>query len=371
MMTRRAFIGSMAGSGCWLLTSQGRSAVVRSGIAAGPPVEARWYKKLPNRKIQCELCPRRCLIDDLERGYCGVRENRGGTYYSLVYGRPCSIHADPVEKKPLFHFLPGRSAFSLATAGCNVFCKFCQNWEISQSRPEQVESVDMSPDQVAAMASRQGCPVIAFTYNEPVVFAEYLHDIARVAGRRGLRSVMISNGYIQKEPMLDLCQVLAAVKIDLKAFSERFYRDLVDGQLQPVLDTLILLREQKIWFEMVYLVLPGENDAPEELSALCHWIVNRLGAEVPLHFTRFYPQYRMTNLPPTPIRTLQLARNIALEAGVHFVYTGNVPGDTGENTYCPGCGKLLIGRMGYTVTENHLKAGSCPGCGRAIPGVWK
>lgn len=332
---------------------------------------ASYSVPLHDHKVKCTLCPHMCVLADGKEGICRVRKNESGTLIAGTYGKACCLRFDPIEKKPLYHFYPGSVILSVGSVGCNLRCKFCQNWEISQSRPEQVESVDMSPDQVAAMASRQGCPVIAFTYNEPVVFAEYLHDIARVAGRRGLRSVMISNGYIQKEPMLDLCQVLAAVKIDLKAFSERFYRDLVDGQLQPVLDTLILLREQKIWFEMVYLVLPGENDAPEELSALCHWIVNRLGAEVPLHFTRFYPQYRMTNLPPTPIRTLQLARNIALEAGVHFVYTGNVPGDTGENTYCPGCGKLLIGRMGYTVTENHLKAGSCPGCGRAIPGVWK
>ncbi|HOT98436.1 MAG TPA: AmmeMemoRadiSam system radical SAM enzyme [bacterium] len=370
MITRRAFVGSMAGAGCWLLTGRSSTAGARPATVPEALVEARYYKKLPNRKIQCTLCPRGCLIDDLERGYCGVRENRSGTYYSLVYGRPCSIHVDPIEKKPFFHFLPARKALSLATAGCNVFCKFCQNWEISQSRPEQVESVSMPPDQVATLAVRQNCPVLAFTYNEPVVFAEYMSDIARAAGQHSLRSVMISNGYIQKEPMLDLCKILAAVKIDLKAFSERFYRELVDGQLQPVLDTLILLRQQKIWFEVVYLVLPGENDAPEEIAALCRWMIAQLGPDVPLHFTRFYPQYRMTNLPPTPIKTLQQVRNIALEAGVHFVYTGNVPGDAGENTYCPGCGKLLIGRMGYTVTENHLKSGNCPGCGRSIPGVW-
>ncbi|HNW60696.1 MAG TPA: AmmeMemoRadiSam system radical SAM enzyme [bacterium] len=390
MVTRRTFVSAVTGAGCWLAAggrftaAAGATAGVGTGRMAGSPladaagatadaealVEAHYYEKLPNRKIKCTLCPRSCVIDDLERGYCGVRENRGGTYYSLVYGRPCSIHADPVEKKPLFHFLPGRVALSLATAGCNVFCKFCQNWEISQSRPEQVESTVLAPQQVAVLAARENCPVIAFTYNEPVVFSEYMYDIARAASRQGVRSVMISNGYIQKQPLQDLATVLHAVKIDLKAFSERFYRDLVAGELQPVLDTLRLLHSLKLWFEIVYLVIPGENDSREELTALCRWIVAELGADVPLHFTRFYPQYRMTNLPPTPIKTLQQARNIALAAGVHFVYTGNVPGDEGENTFCPGCGKLLIRRLGYTVAENHISQGKCPGCKRSIPGIW-
>ncbi len=370
MITRRAFIGSVACAAPLLAAARRSAPAARVPGADGEGVEARYYEKLPHRKIRCTLCPRGCVIDDLERGYCGVRENRGGTYYSLVYGRPCSLHVDPIEKKPLFHFLPSSRALSLGTAGCNVFCKFCQNWEISQTRPEQLESMEISPGQMADLARKEGCPVIACTYNEPVVFAEYMHDIALMARRQGIRSVMISNGYIRKEPMLDLCRVLSAVKIDLKAFSERFYRDLVAGELRPVLDTLVLLRQEQIWFEIVYLVIPGENDSQAELTSLCRWIASELGVEVPVHFTRFYPQYRMTNLPPTPVKTLQGARKIALEAGLHFVYTGNLPGDEGENTFCPACRALLIRRLGYTIVENRIKSSLCPECKARIPGVW-
>jgi pyruvate formate lyase activating enzyme len=370
MISRRRFIGTAAGAGCLLLTASRLAGTAAPLLAGDSAMEARYYEKLPNRKIKCTLCPRSCIIDDLERGYCGVRENRGGVYYSLVYGRPCTIQVDPIEKKPLFHFLPSSTALSLATAGCNVFCKFCQNWEISQSRPEQVKSSDVPPEQIARLAADQCCPVIACTYNEPVVFTEYMHDIAQAANRGRIRSVMISNGYIQKQPMRDLCKVLSGVKIDLKAFTDRFYRELVAGELQPVLDTLILLREEKIWFEIVYLVIPGENDTRTELAALCHWIVTELGTDVPIHFTRFYPQYRMTNLPPTPIKTLRDARNIARDAGVHYVYTGNLPGDEGENTYCPSCNKLLIKRLGYTVVENLVKSARCYSCGQTIPGIW-
>ena len=371
MISRRKFIEKTGGAACFCLAARaGALGPVVRHAEEEHAVEARYYEKLANRKIKCVLCPRACVIDDLERGYCGVRENRGGTYYSLVYGKPCSLHVDPIEKKPLFHFLPSSQALSLATAGCNVFCKFCQNWEISQSRPEQVDAMDIPPDRMAVLAQKQNCPVIAFTYNEPVVFAEYMHDIAIRARALGVRSVMISNGYIQKQPMLDLCKVLDAVKIDLKAFSDRFYRDLVSGELRPVLDTLALLRMQKIWFEIVYLVIPGENDARKELTDLCRWIAAELGPDVPVHFTRFYPQYRMTDLPPTPIAILQEARQIGRDAGIHYVYTGNVPGDAGENTWCPVCDKLLIRRIGYAIIENNLIKGLCPACKQRIPGVW-
>ena len=371
MITRRCFLASAA-CAAPLLSVAGRSVFPASvTVEKGGTVEARYYEKLPNRKIRCNLCPRSCVIDDLERGYCGVRENRGGTYYTLVYGHPCSIHVDPIEKKPLFHFLPASRALSLGTAGCNVFCKFCQNWEISQSRPEQLEAMEIPPERMVEMARRENCPAIACTYNEPVVFAEYMHDIALSARRQGIRTVMISNGYIQKKPMLDLCRSLSAVKIDLKAFSERFYKELVSGELRPVLDTLVLLRGEQIWFEIVYLVIPGENDSRTELTSLCRWIAAELGMDVPIHFTRFYPQYRMTNLPPTPVKSLQEARKIGLEAGLNFVYTGNLPGDEGENTLCPTCHALLIRRLGYTVVENRIKSSHCPECKTTIPGVWK
>ncbi len=334
-------------------------------------VEARYYKKLDNRKIQCQLCPRECVIDDLERGYCGVRENQNGTYYTLVYGKPCSANVDPIEKKPLSHFLPGTLAFSIATAGCNVFCKFCQNWEISQSRPEQIRNYDMSPTKVADLADVYQCKSIAYTYTEPVIFTEYMYDSAVKGREKGIKSVMISNGYIKPEPMRDLVEVLDAVKIDLKAFTERFYKELVSGELRPVLDTLVLLKHNNMWTEIVYLVIPGQNDDPNELSEMCKWIASELGPETPVHFSRFHPQYRLKNVPSTPIKTLQTARQIGIDSGLQFVYTGNIPGDKGENTYCPDCGKLLIGRKGFKVTENHMHDGNCAYCGQAIAGVWQ
>lgn len=334
--------------------------------------EARYYEKLPNRKIKCQLCPRECVIDDQETGYCGVRENHGGTYYTLVYGRPCSAHIDPIEKKPLFHFMPGTNAFSIATVGCNVLCKFCQNWQISQARPDQVESVEMPPERVAEIANKNKCASIAYTYTEPVVFTEYMHDSARAGHDEFVKSVMISNGYIHPEPMRDLCKVLDAVKIDLKAFTEDFYVKMVNGHLRPVLDTLVLIKQQGVWLEIVYLIIPTLNDNRNELKQMCEWIVKELGPDVPIHFSRFYPQYRLKNLPKTPLQTLNTAREIALDSGLHYVYIGNVPGHEGENTYCPNCGELLIRRLGYSIAQYSItKKKQCEKCGHPIAGVWK
>ncbi len=362
-MTRRQFL---QGACAACLLPHGRSA-----FAAGTaPVEARFYRKLPQRKIECTLCPRRCVIDDLERGYCGVRENQGGTYYTLVYGKACSANIDPIEKKPLFHYLPGAKAFSIATVGCNVMCKFCQNWEISQANVDEVKAFDLPPQQVAAVAAQRRCEVIAYTYTEPVVFYEYMYDCAAAGRRAGVRSVMISNGYINPEPMRELCRVLDAVKIDLKAFNNRFYKELVSGELQPVLDTLVLLKKEKMWTEIVYLVIPGKNDDPGELREMCGWIKSELGADTPVHFSRFHPQYRLTNVPATPPEVLRRARQIGLQSGLRYVYTGNIPGDEGENTYCPRCGKVVIRRFGFSVLERTLKNGACASCGTPIAGVW-
>jgi pyruvate formate lyase activating enzyme len=366
MATRREFLIK---SGC-SLCGAAAAALSSPAHAAEKLVEARYYEKLAHRKIKCVLCPRECVIDDLERGYCGARENRGGTYYSLVYGKVVSAHVDPIEKKPLFHVLPSAAAFSLATAGCNVFCKFCQNWEISQSRPEQIPFTEISPEKVADLAGSRQCPLIAYTYNEPVIFTEFMYDIAHAASLKGIRSVMVSNGYIKSKPMQDLCKVLHAVKIDLKAFTERFYKELVSGQLRPVLDTLVTLRRENMWTEIVYLVIPGQNDDRNELLSLCNWIRQELGADVPLHFTRFYPQYRLANLPPTPVATLSMAREIGLDSGLHFVYTGNIPGDSGEHTYCPSCQTVLIRRFGYSILENNITGKRCPKCQTTIAGIW-
>ena len=332
--------------------------------------EAMFYKKLDNLRIECQLCPRKCRIADLERGYCGVRENRDGTYYTLVHSRPCSINADPIEKKPLFHFLPGTTAFSIATAGCNIECLFCQNWQISQFRPEQIKNYHLTPGQIANAAVQEACRSIAYTYSEPVIFYEYMYDTAIAGNKKGVKSVMISNGYIMKEPLQKLCKLLAAVKIDLKAFSESFYRDYCKGELKPVLETLILLKEAGIWFEIVVLLIPTLNDSPRELKKMCGWIKNNLGPDVPVHFTRFHPTYKITNLPPTPVSTLEMARQTAIAAGIHFAYVGNVPGHEGEHTYCPKCGKLLIKRQGFYISTNRIEKGRCKECQHPIPGVW-
>lgn len=346
-------------------------------VGAVPPenkpflVEARFYDKLPNKRIQCRLCPRECAIDDLERGYCGVRENRDGIYYTLVHSQPCTYHVDPIEKKPLFHFLPGTTAFSLATVGCNVECKFCQNWDISQTRPEQIQNLFLPPDKIASLARESRSISIAYTYSEPVIFYEYMFDIAAAGRKQGLKSVMISNGYIKADPMKQLCEHLDAVKIDLKAITEKFYKQMVNGELKPVLDTLVLLKRQNMWTEIVYLVIPTLNDTDEEFKQLARWIKTNLGTDIPLHFTRFYPQYKLRNLPPTPTSTLDKAKAIADAEGLHFVYVGNVPGHPGESTYCPKCKKTVVQRWGYSILDMKIKHGNCEYCGNKISGVWQ
>ena len=332
--------------------------------------KARFWKKLEHRQIQCELCPRKCVIDDHERGYCGVRENRGGTYYTLVYARPVTYHLDPIEKKPLFHFYPGSMAFSIATAGCNLNCKFCQNWEISQVTPEQINSFYMPPDKIARAARDYGAKSIAYTYNEPTIFYEYMYDTAEAGHRDGVKSVVITAAYIQKEPIKDLCAVVDAIKVDLKAFSEKYYKDVVHGELKPVLEAIETIRNQGRWLEIVYLVVPTLNDGEKEIKELSKWIKNHLGPDVPIHFTRFFPQYLLKNLPPTPVSTLDRCKAIADAEGLHYVYVGNVPGHPAENTYCPHCGKVLVERVGFTVKSMHITNGKCPYCGTPIPGIW-
>jgi pyruvate formate lyase activating enzyme len=332
--------------------------------------EALHWKKLEQLKVECLLCPRKCRVADLERGSCGVRENRKGTYYTLVHSRVCAAHIDPIEKKPLFHFRPGTLAFSVATAGCNMACKFCQNWEISQFRPEQVASHYLPPKRLAEIAKARRCRSIAYTYTEPVVFYEYMLDCAREGNKLGMDSVMISNGYILEKPLVELCRELKAVKVDLKAFTEKFYRESCDGKLKPVLEGLETLKKIGIWFELVVLLIPTLNDGEKEIKELSAWVRRSLGPDVPVHFTRFHPTYRLKNLPRTPVETLEKAREIAKAEGLRFVYLGNVPGHEGESTYCPKCGKTLIRRWGFYVLKNSLKEGRCDSCNEKIPGVW-
>jgi pyruvate formate lyase activating enzyme len=333
-------------------------------------VEARYYDKLPYKKIKCRLCPRECIIDERERGYCGVRENRGGTYYTLVHSRVCTAHVDPVEKKPLFHFHPGTMAFSVATAGCNVNCKMCQNWEISQVRPEQVRSMYLPPRDLAAQAQQYRCTSIAYTYSEPVIFYEYMSDAADAGHAQGVKSVVVTGGYIQEDPLKKLCGRVDAVKVDLKAYSEKFYKEVVNGELKHVLNTLVTLRKQGMWTEVVYLVIPTLNDTDREFQGLARWVKAELGPDVPLHFSRFHPEYLLKNLPPTPLETLDRAKSIADGEGLHYVYIGNVPGHPAESTYCPKCRRVVVEREGYIVKAVQLHKGKCKYCREPIPGVW-
>lgn len=372
-MRRRLFLGGAAGTAAAIGSGDRRAwadALVVGQAANLSRVEARYYKKLPDREVECELCPRRCRLGDKERGYCGVRENDGGTYYTLVYGKVCALHVDPVEKKPFFHVLPKTNALSLATAGCNVNCKFCQNWEISQARPEQVGAADLPPRAAAETALRYGCPSIAFTYSEPTVFYEYMADTAREARRRKLKSLVVSGGHISREPLLALTEEVDAIKIDLKSFRRDFYKSYVRGDLEPVLDAIRTIRRSGIWLEVVYLVIPTLNDGESEIREMSRWMAGEVGTDVPLHFTRFQPMYLLKSLPPTPVATLEAARRIARSEGLRYVYLGNVPGHQAENTDCPKCGSLLIERLGYEIRAVNLKGGSCPSCRTPIPGLW-
>jgi pyruvate formate lyase activating enzyme len=323
------------------------------------------------RIVKCLLCAQGCVMKENEQGKCRARANVDGRLKSLVYGRPISIHVDPIEKKPFYHFLPGNQAYSLATAGCPLSCQFCQNWEISQARPEDFPVSFVPPDAIVDGSKSQDVPIIAFTYNEPTVFTEYLTDIARAAKKENLRSALVSCGFMNEDPLQEMCDVLDAIKIDLKGFSEDFYHKVCNAELKPVLRSIKQVSKSKAHLEIVNLVVPTLNDSDEMLNGLAKWIIAEVGPDVPIHFTRFHPDYRLLNLPPTPISTLQRAREIAMSKGIHYAFVGNVPGDPGNATYCPSCGKLIINRNGFFVTENHIKDGRCEYCGRTIAGVWK
>ncbi len=323
--------------------------------------------------VVCELCPRECVIQEGEAGDCRVRVNIGGRLRASTYGRPSAMHIDPMEKKPLYHFHPGSPVFSIATAGCNLHCRNCQNWQLSQRGGEEMEQIyHADPPRVLELARDNGCESIAYTYSDPIVFYEYVEDCSRLAREAGLHNVFITAGYINREPLRRLCRVLDATNTDLKAYDERFYREVNDGTLKPVLDALVTFREEGVWLEVTNLVIPTLNDDLSMIRRMAKWMVRELGEGTPLHFSRFHPQYRMRNLPPTPGETLDRARSEALDAGLQYVYVGNVLGHEGNNTWCPHDHTLLIKRVGFRITENNLTAdGRCPRCQRKIPGVWK
>ena len=330
-----------------------------------------YFTPIGDNTIRCDLCPHRCEVSAGQRGFCEVRENIDGRYYSLVYANPCAVHVDPIEKKPFFHVLPASRSFSIATAGCNFDCKFCQNWEISQARPENTFNYDLPPTAVIRLARQYHCQSIASTYVEPTIFIEYMLDIARQADSTGLLKVIHSNGFINRKPLNDLCRHLDAACIDLKGFSETYYRNMTGGSLKPVLNTLVHLKTRRIHTEIVTLIIPGKNDDPDDLKAMCRWIRNELGSETPLHFSRFYPQYKLRGIHPTPVGTLENARRIAMDEGLVFVYIGNVANHPAEHTYCPRCRNVLIKRIGYQVDAAGIDNGRCRFCGRQIPGIWR
>ncbi len=351
----------------WISTSQGADCL--QCHQSGENLKENIHEKRV-ADIKCLLCAQGCMIRAGERGRCRARMNVNGELRSLVYGHPSAVHIDPIEKKPFYHFLPGSSAFSLATAGCPLHCKFCQNWEISQAQPEEFQATYVSPDSMVAAASSRQAPVIAFTYNEPTVFMEYLTDIARLAQKRNIRCVMVSCGFMNSEPLKEMCGVLNAIKIDLKGYSEDFYRGVCNAELRPVLRSIQQIAKSGIHLEIVNLMVPTLNDSETMMRGLVDWVISELGPDVPIHFTRFHPDYQLLNLPDTPIPVLERAREMALAKGVRYPYVGNVPGHPGNNTYCPGCKKAVITRNAFFVTEMNLKDGRCKFCGQAIAGVW-
>jgi pyruvate formate lyase activating enzyme len=328
------------------------------------------HSKDKNPAVRCLLCARTCVIAAGERGLCRARMNVRGELRSLVYGRPITTQIDPIEKKPFYHFLPGSQAFSLATSGCPLRCKFCQNWQISQASPEDYSTAIVRPADIADAAVSRACPVVAFTYNEPTVFMEYLVDIAKQARKQKRRCVMISCGFMNPEPLAEMCGVLDAIKIDLKGFDESFYRNVCSAELSPVLRSIRQIAKSGVHLEIVNLVVPTLNDSDKMLRGLVDWVIGEIGPDVPIHFTAFHPDYQLLNLPPTPAATLERARNLALSKGIHYPFVGNIPDHPGNHTYCPGCGKIVIKRQGFFVIEMNLKDGHCRFCGKAIAGVW-
>ncbi len=333
--------------------------------------EAMFYEAMSDNTVRCNLCNHRCKIRDGKSGICGVRENRGGKLMSLVYGKVIAEHIDPIEKKPLFHFLPGSKAFSIGTVGCNFRCKFCQNFDISQYPREhggEIIGRDRTPAQIVASARESGCETIAYTYTEPTIFYEFALDTAVLAREEGIKNVFVSNGYMSPEAARHIAPYIDAGNIDIKAFTDTFYKTMCGARLEPVLETIRLLKALGVWVETTTLIIPGLNDGDEELRNIARFIKG-VGAEIPWHVTQFYPTYELLDKPRTPVSTLRRARDIGKEEGLHYVYEGNVPGEGGENTYCHSCGALLIERYGLELIRNRLQDGTCPECGSGIKGV--
>jgi pyruvate formate lyase activating enzyme len=344
---------------------------------AGPQPQAAervasYWDKGKAGTVQCVLCPRRCVLNPGQRGLCTVRINKEGVLYTLGYANPVAVNVDPIEKKPFFHVMPGEKAFSIAVAGCNMRCLFCQNWQVSQARPDEVASYDMPPEKVVDLAKKNNCKFVVYTYTEPTVFYEYMLDTAKLAKEKGVWNGMHTCGYINEAPLEELLKYMDAVNIDIKGFNEDFYRRMgAFAELKPVLETAKTVKKAGVWLEITNLVIPGQNDSPDEIRRMCVWIKESLGDDVPVHFSRFMPAFELKNLPPTPSEKLEEACAIAKDVGLKYVYIGNMPGHPRESTYCPKCGKQIIQRLGYYILDNKVKDGKCAFCGYEIAGIWE
>lgn len=333
--------------------------------------EALLYEKIEGNRVYCRLCAHNCKIPEGKFGICGVRQNKNGTLYNLVYERPIALNIDPIEKKPIFHLLPGSKSYSLATAGCNFRCGFCQNWQISQltkGEGAHIEGKILPPEEILIQALGYKCESISYTYTEPTIFFEYAYDIGRLAKQKNLYNVFVTNGYMSLECLDMLKGVLDAANVDLKSFKDEFYKNTCGARLQPVLDSIRYMRKLDIWVEVTTLVVPDENDSEEEMKDIAEFLVS-VGKEIPWHISRFHPDYNMTDKISTPVKILKRAREIGFKAGLRYVYTGNIPGDEGENTFCYNCKKLLIGRFGFQILENNITDSRCKFCNTAIDGV--
>jgi len=328
------------------------------------------YQVETPKGIRCQICPNECTLGEGETSDCHNRKVYDGKLHTIAYGNPCAIHIDPIEKKPLYHFYPGSDAFSIATAGCNLACLNCQNWTISQSSPEQTQNYDLMPEKVVAQALKYKCTSIAYTYSEPITYYEYVFDTGKIAHDAGIRNVLVSNGYVKKEPLVNLCKVIDAANIDLKSMDDNIYLKLNAGKLEPILTSLKTLKEEGVWLEITNLVVPSWTDDLEMIKKMCGWLAENGFDDTPLHFSRFHPQHKLQRLPVTPVNTLEKANNIALAEGLKFVYIGNVPGTHATDTNCPQCKKKLIDRSGYHIEDNQLINGKCQHCDEEIPGRW-
>lgn len=375
-LTRRDFLKKgwksclLLGSGAFSLSYLGQPSYSHASKKAEILQEARHYEKLQHYKVRCHLCFRGCEIPEGRRGFCRNRENLQGVLYSIVYAKPCALQVDPIEKEPSFHMIPGAMIFCTATASCNFRCKFCQNWHLSQKAVEEIRHLDFTPEEVVQMAIKERCEAVSFTYSEPTVFYEFMFDIVKIAKRNRLKTLVHTNGSISTDPLIALLKYMDAVTVDLKAFTEEFYREISSSELEPVLHTLKTIKSYGRHLEIVNLMIPTLNDNSKDIREMCIWIKTNLGKDIPLHFNRFFPQYKLTNLPPTPVEILERAYQIAKEVGLEYVYIGNTPGHEMNSTFCPRCKRKIIFRTHFLVSLKEMKDGKCRFCGYPIKGIW-